>query len=71
MGKLPIAAHVASAVPLDSGESASIDAILASMYAEGPGGGHHDNMVDPKSTRLGVGLVVAGGSLSFTNDFSP
>src|SRR5262245_28977178 len=38
--------------------SATIDAILASMMAEGPGGGHHDNIVNPALRRVGVGLVV-------------
>lgn len=48
----------------------TIDAILKSMMDEGPGGGHHDNIVNPSYTRVGVGLVVKGG-LWFTNDFSP
>jgi uncharacterized protein YkwD len=54
-----------------TGESADIDSIVKDMFDEGPGGGHHDNMLDPKSTRLGVGLVISGGKLYFTNDFSP
>lgn len=52
-------------------EDATIDAVLAAMMAEGPGGGHHDNILATSSTRLGVGLVVdAQQALWFTNDFS-
>ena len=52
-------------------EDATIDAILQSMMAEGPGGGHHDNILAASSTRVGVGLVVdAQVALWFTNDFS-
>jgi hypothetical protein len=51
-------------------ENGTIDAILASMMAEGPGGGHHDNIVSPSNGIVGVGLVVQNG-LWFTNDFSP
>lgn len=48
-----------------------IDQILASMMSEGPGGGHHDNLLSPKAKRLGVGLVTDGeGKLYLTNDFS-
>ena len=36
-----------------------IDQILSLMMSEGPGGGHHDNIVNP------------GGALYFTNDFGP
>jgi uncharacterized protein YkwD len=48
-----------------------IDQILDAMMSEGPGGGHHDNIVNPQWKRLGVGLVNPGGSLYFTNDFGP
>jgi hypothetical protein len=52
-------------------EDATIDAILAAMIAEGPNGGHYRNIMDPKTVRVGVGLVVDGSSrLWFTNDFS-
>jgi hypothetical protein len=48
-----------------------IDQILAAMWAEGPGGGHYDNMANPAFARVGIGLVVDGaGRLYFTNDFS-
>jgi hypothetical protein len=49
----------------------TIDAVLQAMMAEGPGGGHHDNIVSAGNALVGVGLVVANGSLYFTNDFSP
>ena len=48
-----------------------IDQILDLMMSEGPGGGHHDNIVNPQSTRLGVGIVNPGAKLYFTNDFGP
>ena len=52
-------------------EQRQIDQILASMMAEGPSGGHYGNLMNPKMTRLGVGLIEDGeGKLYFTNDFS-
>jgi hypothetical protein len=50
---------------------ATVDAILKAMMDEGPGGGHHDNILAASSTRVGVGLVIdAQQQLWFTNDFS-
>jgi uncharacterized protein YkwD len=50
---------------------AQIDEILAMMWAEGPGGGHYDNMANTQFLRVGVGLVLDDfGRLYFTNDFS-
>jgi uncharacterized protein YkwD len=50
---------------------ATVDAILKAMMDEGPGGGHHDNIVNPALARVGVGLVVdAQDRLWFSNDFS-
>jgi len=40
------------------------------MMDEGPGGGHYDNMMNPRFRRIGIGLVYAGGRLYMTNDFS-
>jgi uncharacterized protein YkwD len=55
----------------DENRRRQIDDILKSMMSEGPGGGHHDNMLSPAYKRLGVGLVDDGkGGMSFTNDFS-
>jgi uncharacterized protein YkwD len=52
-------------------EQAQIAQILKSMMDEGPGGGHHDNILSPKAKRLGVGLLEDGeGKLYLTNDFS-
>ena len=52
-------------------EDATIDAILKAMMDEGPGGGHHDNILAASSVRVGMGLVVdANQQLWFTNDFS-
>jgi uncharacterized protein YkwD len=57
--------------PINGGdEDAAIDAVLQSMMDEGPGGGHHDNIVNPKFALLGVGLLVQGTGLYLTNDFS-
>ncbi len=47
-----------------------IDVMLKLMMDEGPGGGHHDNMMNPRYRRIGVGLVDVGGKLYMTNDFS-
>jgi hypothetical protein len=49
----------------------AIDQALADMMAEGPGGGHHDNMLNPTYTRVGVGLVRRDGMLYLTTDFGP
>jgi len=50
---------------------ATVDAILKAMMDEGPGGGHHDNILAASSVRVGVGLVIdAQQQLWFTNDFS-
>ena len=49
----------------------SIDQILKAMMDEGPGGGHHDNILNKAYRRVGIGLVKDGeGRLYFTNDFS-
>jgi uncharacterized protein YkwD len=48
-----------------------IDEILALMMEEGPGGGHHDIMLDPRWTRLGVGITNPGGEAYVTTDFAP
>lgn len=56
--------------PIRGGLNATIDAILQAMINEGPGGGHHDNMLNPKFRRVGIGLVVDGNKLYLTNDFS-
>jgi len=57
--------------PIHADEDGTIDAILKAMMDEGPGGGHHDNIVNPSNARVGVGLVLdAQQQLWFTNDFS-
>lgn len=56
--------------PIRGGLNATIDAILQAMMDEGPGGGHHDNMLNPEFRRVGIGLVVDGNKLYLTNDFS-
>lgn len=47
-----------------------IDAIMLAMFNEGPGGGHYENMVATRFTRVGIGLVTVSGKLYLTNDFS-
>jgi hypothetical protein len=57
--------------PVNGDEDATIDAILKAMMDEGPGGGHHDNILAASSVRVGVGLVIDDKQqLWFTNDFS-
>lgn len=57
--------------------NATVDQILAQMMAEPlpPAGkyNHHSIIIDPKHTRVGVGLVVDSnkGLLYLTNDFNP
>jgi uncharacterized protein YkwD len=51
-------------------ENTQIDQILAAMYAEGPDGGHYQNMMSTMFKRVGVGLLEVDGGLYFTNDFS-
>lgn len=47
-----------------------IDVMLKLMMDEGPGGGHYENMMNPRLRRVGIGLVDVGGKLYMTNDFS-
>lgn len=47
-----------------------IDTMLELMFAEGPGGGHYDNMMSSELRRVGVGVFYSGGRLYLTNDFS-
>ena len=55
--------------PIKNGKK-QIDIMLKLMMDEGPGGGHYDNMMNPRFRRVGIGLVYAGGRLYMTNDFS-
>jgi uncharacterized protein YkwD len=48
-----------------------IDEMLNLMISEGPGGGHYENMLSPKWTRMGAGIVNPGGMMYFTTDFGP
>ncbi len=59
----------ASSDPVQN-ELTQIDQIQQAMFAEGPGGGHYDNIMSPTFTRLGVGLLEVGDVLYLTNDFS-
>lgn len=55
--------------PTENGKK-QIDVMLDLMFKEGPGGGHHDNMLNPKFKRVGIGLHTVAGKLYMTNDFS-
>lgn len=48
---------------------ADLDASLELMMREGPGGGHHDNIVSTQWTRVGIGIRIFADTLYFTNDF--
>jgi len=41
---------------------------LAAMWAEGPGGGHYDNMIGPY-TEVGCGIVVSGDYVTAVQAF--
>lgn len=45
-----------------------IKAGLAVMWAEGPGGGHYDNIIG-SSTKLGCGVSVTGDAVTVVQDF--
>ncbi|HVJ93254.1 MAG TPA: CAP domain-containing protein [Labilithrix sp.] len=64
-----------SGVPALDGDASrngkmQVDVMLKLMMDEGPGGGHYDNMMNPRFRRIGVGLVYVGGRFYMTNDFS-
>ena len=48
-----------------------IDNILNDMLSEGPGGGNHDLLVDPRWHRLGVGVANADGPMYLTLNLAP
>ncbi len=47
-----------------------VDIMLKLMMDEGPGGGHYDNIMNPKMRRIGVGNVYVGQRFYMTNDLS-
>jgi len=65
----PNGVPVLDANPAKNGQR-QIDTMLDLMYAEGPGGGHYDNMMNPAMRRIGVGLLTIGSRLYMTNDLS-
>lgn len=65
----PVGVPAMAAAPAANGEK-QIDLLMKLMMDEGPGGGHHDNMMSSRFRRVGVGLVYAGKKLYLTNDFS-
>jgi len=59
------------AMRVDKNELLQIDAIVATMFAEGPeASGNYANIMNPKLKRLGVGLVEDQGKLFLSNEFS-
>jgi uncharacterized protein YkwD len=52
-------------------EEKQIAGLLQGMMNEGPGGGHHDNILSKGARRLGVGIIMdADGGITMTNDFA-
>jgi|GEM_PF-1660515 len=51
-------------------QTKQVDIMLKLMMDEGPGGGHYENIVNPRFRRIGVGIVYVGGRMYMTNDFS-
>ena len=41
---------------------------IASMWAEGPGGGHYENLVG-KYTEMGCGIWIEGDAITVVQDF--
>lgn len=48
-----------------------IGAALAQMWAEGPGGGHHENIRNPAWRRIGCAVHVDGNAATFVQEFRP
>ena len=59
-GGVAIAENEIPGWPLDwyGSVNAVIEQGTEAMYNEGPGGGHHDNLVNPNFTRVGCGIYV-------------
>jgi uncharacterized protein YkwD len=49
---------------------AAIDRILQAMWAEGPGGGHYDAIINPDYALIGISILVKNDHVYLTNDFS-
>jgi hypothetical protein len=43
---------------------------IAAFYAEGPGGGHYDNMMS-SNTKLGCGIYMMGTGVTIIQDYGP
>ncbi len=60
--------------PMDADRMASgkkqIGVMMKLMMDEGPGGGHHDTILNAHYRRVGIGLHTSNGKLYLTNDFS-
>jgi uncharacterized protein YkwD len=48
--------------------SAVVGRCVAAFYAEGPGGGHYENMMGPY-TKVGCGIPESGGRITIVQDF--
>lgn len=46
-----------------------VEALIGQLMEQGTGAGHHDAVLDPRHTTLGVGLHVEGDLVWITNDF--
>ena len=55
-------------------ELLQVDAMMKAMFDEGPGAGHahghYENMMNPRFRRVGIGILMVGGKMYLTNDFS-
>jgi uncharacterized protein YkwD len=65
----PNGAPVMDPDPFTNGKK-QVAIFMKIMFDEGPGGGHHDNMMNPRFRRVGIGLLTVNGRLYLTNDFS-
>jgi uncharacterized protein YkwD len=62
--------HPAQPVPIDEFVAQQIETLITNMFDEGPGGGHHDSIVNPRYRRIGIGIAVIGQFVYLTNDFA-
>jgi hypothetical protein len=55
-------------VPLDGNLSTIVAECVAAFFAEGPGGGHYENMMGPYA-KLGCGIYAQGIGVTIIQDF--
>ena len=57
--------------PFSGNVRSLITAALAAFWAEGPGGGHYENMRDPRWRRVGCGIHIDGSTATLAQEFRP